>query len=65
MAKFILRWQEEVVQFWELEVEAKNKKEAENIYHDGDHITGDEYLDETLFLESSFTEVVKATKVKK
>ena len=52
MPKFKLKWSESVIQYWEKEVEADSIEEAENLYHNGEHITGDEELVETTFLES-------------
>lgn len=52
MAKFKLKWSESVIQYWEKEVEAESIEEAENLYHNGEHITGDEEIVETTFLES-------------
>ena len=57
MPKFKIKWQEEIVQYWEVEVEADNKEDAENIYYNGEHLTGDEVLDESSFIQSDFIEV--------
>lgn len=65
MAKFILKWKEDVVQYWELEVEAKTSQEVEDMFYEGNHITGDERLDETFFLEADFLQVVKVDETNK
>lgn len=55
--KFRIVWKEEVSQEWYLDVEAENEEEAENIFHNGNHITGDEVLDDTDFIDSEFLRV--------
>ena len=59
MTKFRIYWREEVVQNWYLDVEAKNVEEAENVFHEGNHITGDEVLEDTDYIESEFEGVEK------
>jgi hypothetical protein len=57
MAKFRVHWQEEVIQYWYIDVEAKDEEEAENVYHNGEHVCGDEVLDDTDFIDSDFNYV--------
>ncbi len=52
MPKFKLKWSESVIQYWEKEVEAESVEEAEKIFQEGNHYTGDEELVETNVLES-------------
>lgn len=52
MPKFKLKWSETVIQYWEKVVTADSQEEAEQLYHDGEHIDGDEYIAEESFLES-------------
>ncbi len=59
MPKFTIVWKEYVTQEWYLEVEAENEEEAEKIYKNGDHVTGDEILNDTDFINSEFVRVEK------
>ena len=64
MPKFKLKWREEVIQYWEVEVEAENEEEAEQIFYDGNHLTvadGNETVTDTDWLESSFEGVEPLT----
>lgn len=57
MPKFKIKWSETVIQYWEKIVEAETAEDAEQLYHDGNHIDGDEYVAEESFLESEFQDV--------
>ncbi len=57
MAKYRIEWTEKVIQNWHLDVEADSAEEAEDIYHVGNHITGDEVLGDSDFIDSDFIKV--------
>jgi len=57
MAKFILKWTEEVIESWELEVEAESKEAAEAMFYAGENITGDEVLVSSDFIDRELREV--------
>ena len=57
MAKFKLKWKETTIQYWETTVEANTAEEVEQLYYDGNHITGDEEMVDEDFLDSEFDEV--------
>lgn len=55
--KVRITWTEEVTQEWYLDVEVDSLEDAENIFHNGNHITGDEVLDDTCFIDSELNGV--------
>lgn len=57
--KFKIRWREEVVQNWELEVEVEDAEAAKAIFEEGNHITGEEEMIDEDWIDSEFIEVEK------
>ena len=60
--KYRLRWKQQMVEYWYLDVEADSPEDAEAIFDNCDHITGDEVLESSDFIESDFLEVTTPIK---
>ena len=57
MAKFIIKWVEDVRESWETEVEAESLEAAEELFYNGDIFDGSEKLVSSDFIDKELETV--------